>query len=377
MKINWQTKKLDEICNVDYGIRIVKTRNIPGDFDVYGGGGKTFTSNEYNREDCFIVSRFAMSANCVRKVEGKFFLNDSGLSVSTKDENLLSQDFLDRFLLASQDVIYSLGRGQAQRNLHIEGFKNLEIPLPPLATQQKIVARLDELLGNIAQAKRLRQEAIADTEKILSQTLREIFEEGKEKGWEEKGLGDVCDVQSGGTPSKSVPDYWNSNDVAWLRSESCNNEKVTYADYYISQKGFENSSVKLLRPKTTLIALVGATIGKTGFLTFESTTNQNIAGLYPKDTRILLPEYLFIVAQSLYPIFISLGSGKFKMANLSFVKSLRILIPSLPEQHQIVTRFDALSAKLRELRQLQVEQLEDLKKLEKAYLREVFNEELI
>ena len=75
MKNNWQTKKLSEVCNVDYGTRVVRSRNISGDFYVYGGGGKTFTSNEYNREDCVIVSRFAMSPYCVRKILGKFFLN--------------------------------------------------------------------------------------------------------------------------------------------------------------------------------------------------------------------------------------------------------------------------------------------------------------
>ncbi|OHA85251.1 MAG: hypothetical protein A2481_01465, partial [Candidatus Yonathbacteria bacterium RIFOXYC2_FULL_47_9] len=267
------------------------------------------------------------------------------------------------------------GSGATVSGIRLEHLKEIEIPLPPIDEQRKIVKMLNEKMGKIGEAKRLRAEALTDTEKILPQTLHEIFEEGKKNGWEEKTISNVCIVQSGGTPSKTIPEYWDSNDIPWLRSESCRDKKVESAQLFISKKGFENSSAKLLKPRTTLIALVGATIGKTGFTTFESTTNQNIAGLYPLDELVLLPEYLFIVAQNLYLKFTNLGSGKFKMANLAFVKSLPILIPPLAEQQKIVAELDALSEKVRTLRDLQTTQLADLKSLEKAYLREAFQSE--
>jgi len=88
-----------------------------------------------------------------------------------------------------------------------------------------------------------------------------------------------------------------------------------------------------------LIALVGATIGKTGLLKFKSTTNQNIAGLFPKNSAILNPIYLYYACQTLYDEFSRLGD--FKMANLSFVKSRKIPLPTLEVQEQIVEEIEA------------------------------------
>jgi type I restriction enzyme M protein len=93
-----------------------------------------------------------------------------------------------------------------------------------------------------------------------------------------------------------------------------------------------------------LIALVGATIGKTGLLKFESTTNQNIAGLYPKSRKVLEPVYLFHAAQQLYPLFIKLGEGKFRMANLSFVREQKIPLPPLSTQQTIVAEIETEQA---------------------------------
>ena len=118
------------------------------------------------------------------------------------------------------------------------------------------------------------------------------------------------------------------------------------AEEFITEIGLAKSAAKLFKPKTTLIALVGATIGKTGFLTFEATTNQNIAGLFSIDRDVLMPEYLYYVSQTLYPKFISLGSGKFRMANLSFVRSLKIPLPPLSVQQKIVAQIESEQKKV-------------------------------
>ena len=97
-----------------------------------------------------------------------------------------------------------------------------------------------------------------------------------------------------------------------------------------------NSVAKLLKTHTTLIALVGATIGKTGLLKFECATNQNIAGLYPKYFELLNPIYLFYITQTLYSKFLNLGKKKFRMANLSFVKEQKIPLPPMEVQEEIV-----------------------------------------
>src|SRR5690606_37504081 len=84
------------------------------------------------------------------------------------------------------------------------------------------------------------------------------FEEGVAE-WKTLGDNDIFKISSGGTPSTSKDEYWNEGSIPWLRSESCNNKSIFLAKEYISQLGLNNSSAKLLEPRTTLIALVGAT----------------------------------------------------------------------------------------------------------------------
>lgn len=100
-----------------------------------------------------------------------------------------------------------------------------------------------------------------------------------------------------------------------------------------------------MRKGTTLIALVGATIGKVAFLSFDAAINQNIAGVYPLDTNQLNPSFVYYSCTMLYPQFMALSQGKLAMANLSFIRGLQIPIPPLEEQIRIVAvldRFDAL-----------------------------------
>src|SRR6056297_2110627 len=120
MREGWNQKTLDEACEIHYGERVTKKRDSGTVFPVYGGGGETFRIDRFNREDCTSVSRIGMSESCVRHVSGKFFLNDSGLSLRPRNPIKLYARFLDYFLHASQKQIYSLGRGSAQRNLDVK-----------------------------------------------------------------------------------------------------------------------------------------------------------------------------------------------------------------------------------------------------------------
>ncbi len=153
-------------------------------------------------------------------------------------------------------------------------------------------------------------------------------------------LEDVCEVKSGGTPSKEVDEYWKNGTVAWVGSGVCKNEVVNSTETFITELGLKKSSAKLFQKGTTLIALVGATIGKTGYLDFETSTNQNVAGLYPKDTEQVNTKYLFYTARNLYNDFYKLGDGKFRMASLAFVKELEIPLPPLEIQEQIVKEIE-------------------------------------
>ncbi|MGH1601231.1 restriction endonuclease subunit S [Campylobacter majalis] len=163
-------------------------------------------------------------------------------------------------------------------------------------------------------------------------------------GWEMIKLGGICSVTSGGTPSRTKPEYWGGN-INWIKSEVCQNSYVleNQVTEKITQLGLEKSSAKILNKNSVLIALVGATIGKVGYLTFQSTTNQNIAGLYPLNEKTLNSKFLYFASQGLYSQFKSLGG--FTMANLTFIRNLQIPLPSLKDQEKIVAVIENLGQK--------------------------------
>ena len=174
--------------------------------------------------------------------------------------------------------------------------------------------------------------------------LEELLNKYCPDGVEYKNLGEVCSVQSGGTPLKTKSEYWKNGNIKWLGSGVCKNKKtVDETTDYISELGLTKSSAKLMKKNTTLIALVGATIGKVAFLPFEAAINQNIAGIYPIDTKILNPSFVYYICTTYYKDFVSLGNGKLTMANLSFVRNLKIPLPPIEVQKEIVRILDTFT----------------------------------
>lgn len=148
LKSKWSRYKLGELANIEYGTRIVKQSGEGTLYPVYGGGGETFKSDSFNRQDAYIISRFGMSEDCARYIKGEFFLNDSGMTLNSK-KALLTTEYLNYYLFLNQDVVYRCGRGVAQKNIDIEEFKSIEIPCPPLDIQEKIVTACNKIESEI------------------------------------------------------------------------------------------------------------------------------------------------------------------------------------------------------------------------------------
>lgn len=106
---------------------------------------------------------------------------------------------------------------------------------------------------------------------------------------------------------------------------------------YITEKGYANSSAKLFKRDTVLVALVGATIGKVALLKFETTTNQNVLGIWDIKENGYNPYYVYYYMQAIYGKFTAIGDGNFKMASKAFVSDLDILKPSLEKQDEFAS----------------------------------------
>jgi len=234
MKENWTYKKLGEVVDINYGTRVVQKKDGGSIYPVYGGGGATFKMDTYNREDCLVVARFAMSKQCTRRVDGKFFLNDSGLTLSAKKE--LAQSYLDWHIIALNDAIYSTAKGAAQKNLDVNAFKNLRISFPiDISTQHSIVQELDAI-NEVLSKKR---EQLKELDKLAQSIFYDMFGDPvtNEKGWEKVQLSDVCDVRDG---THDSPQYLQSSKYVLITSKNIKDDTIDFTTSvnYISEDDY-------------------------------------------------------------------------------------------------------------------------------------------
>jgi type I restriction enzyme S subunit len=139
-----EIKTLGDVCEIENGTRIVKKDCENGEYPVYGGGDISFYTNKYNREGLnIIISRFAISAKCVRMINNKFYLNDSGFTIISNNNEILLNKYLGYYLLNNQNKIYMCATGTAQLNLQLNDFKEIKIPIPSMEKQLEIVEYLD------------------------------------------------------------------------------------------------------------------------------------------------------------------------------------------------------------------------------------------
>lgn len=157
------------------------------------------------------------------------------------------------------------------------------------------------------------------------------------KNWVECSLGEIAEWGSGGTPNRGIPSYYNGT-IPWLKTGDLNDGLITEVKEYITELGLKNSSAKIFPKNSVVIAMYGATIGKTGMLNFASSTNQACAVAIP---YLNMNKFIYLYLKSEKEKFIEKGKGG-AQPNISqaVIKSHKINLPPLPEQNRIVEKLD-------------------------------------
>ena len=356
IETQWPLVKLREIVETQYGytakagdegyVRYLRITDITEDGQLKSTGKKYINPSEK------IIKDYTLSPNDI--VIARSGSTGRMLLYKGIDEHLIFASYLVR-IKASEKILPEyifayhkttdywqqvdvLTTTLAQPNLNAESMKQIKIPLPPLKIQQQIVDECEAVDQETDQAR----EAITTAKQEIEKKLQAVVSASSEI----KKLGDIADIKSGGTPSRKNDAYWENGLIPWLRSEVCKETHINKnIDYEcITEEGLNNSSAKWLASDTTLIALVGATKGKTAFLTFEATTNQNIAGIKSLSKNIL-DIYIFYCLKSLYNR-ITQDLSQYDMLNLTEIKNIRIPIPLLNIQQQLVAEVEKLEAKI-------------------------------
>lgn len=352
MKHNWEYKRLGDICTVNFGKRIVAKDTTPGPYKVYGGGGATFTTLNFNRENCTIVSRFAMSSNCVRFVKGKFFLNDSGLTIETKID-YLTQGFIDKFLWVNQPLIFGLGRGMAQKNLNVKALLEINVPVPPMEVQKQIVAELDKINETIEDCRELLRNLDALAQSLFFNYFGDPVSNPKK--WPVKRLKALTSLITNGTTPKGGQAVYVDRGITFLRSQNVWRDRLVMDDVaYIDEE--TNATMKgsmlhhndILITKTGRINTENSSLGRSALFTGEDNT-ANINGhvylvrlngtLNPRFvlTILLTESYRGLIRR------VCVGAIDKRQLNLSHIEQFPIILPPLELQEKFSARVEQIN----------------------------------
>lgn len=210
--------------------------------------------------------------------------------------------------------------------------------------------------------------------------IYDLIEKFCPNGVEYKTINDICcNVFSGGTPKTTNDEYYGGN-IPWLRSGEINFNEVTDAEIKITEKGLNESSAKLIKPKSVLIALTGATVARSAVNEIAITANQSVCAMEVSDN--VNYKFLYYTIANKYNEIKGLAQGALTSINLGIIKSIKIAVPPLEVQDEIVHVLDdfmllsaELSAELK-ARQKQYEYyrnslLKNYDEVEKVFLKDV------
>ncbi|HFO0416734.1 TPA: restriction endonuclease subunit S [Streptococcus pyogenes] len=380
----WEEKKLGEISRMFSG----GTPNV-GIPEYYNGNIPFIRSAEINSDQTELsITDKGLSNSSAKLVEKNTLLyalygatsGEVGLSrisgainqaiLAIIPEKKYSSLFIKNWLYKQKSSIIEKYLQGGQGNLSGSIVKELTIHFPSLPEQEAI----GELFQTVDQLLQLQDQKLTTLKEQKQTFLRKMFPaqgqkvpeirlQGFDGEWEEKKLGEISRMFSGGTPSVGISEYYNGN-IPFIRSSEINSDQT---ELFITNKGLSNSSAKIVEKNTLLYALYGATSGEVGLSRISGAINQAILAIIPekKYSSLFIKNWLYKQKSSIIEKYLQGGQGNLSG---SIVKGLELYLPSLPEQEAIGDFFQTLDQQMSQTE----DKLIELKALKQTLLNRLF-----
>jgi type I restriction enzyme, S subunit len=368
-------KPLGEVVKIQRGRRLVKSELEEfGNYAVFQNCMTPlgyYPESNVESDTTFIISAGAAGEIGYSSVD--FWAADN-VYYFLAPENLNSK-FLYYFLLTQQTKILGQVRRASVPRLSKTAFEKIQIPIPcpdnpdrSLAIQAEIVRILDTFTALTAELTDRKKQYNYYRDRLLT------FEKG-EVEW--KTLGDVSlKPYSGSTPTAGTSEYYDGGTIPWLRTQEVKFSDIEETEVKITPSALKNSAAKWIPENCVIIAISGATAGRSAINKIPLTTNQHCCCL-EIDPEKALYRYVFHWVSFNHENLKGLGQGARGDINSGIIKGFKIPIPyasnpqkSLEEQARIVAildKFDTLTTSISAglpheiaLRQKQYEYYRDL-----------------
>ncbi len=398
---SWKNKILSEVCQVfedgDWieskdqsaeGVRLIQTGNVGnGIFKDRGEKAryiseatfKKLRCTEIFKGDC-LISRLPdpVGRACIIPNTGEKMITAVDCTIirfhpkEIKPEWFLFYSLSDEY----QKNIIKQVTGATRQRISRKNLGLIEIPIPPLPEQQRILAILNEAFAAIAKAKANAEQNIKNAKELFESYLQEVFEK-KGEGWEEKNLGEICKVERGSSP-RPINKYFTDKPegVNWIKiGDTKHVDKYIYSTRQkITKDGALSSRFVDI---DDFILSNSMSFGKPYIMKTQGYIHDGWFVLrLPKNIDT---EFFWYLLSSSYTMnqFVSLAAGAI-VKNISgdLVKKTVLPIPPLKQQQTIVQKLDTLSFETKKLEVIYQATINNLEELKKSILQKAFSGEL-
>ena len=357
---DWEQRKLGAMCSLftdgdwieskdqsNEGIRLIQTGNIGvGKFIDKPENKKWISHSTFDNLRCkelldgdILISRLPHPAGraCIVSTNNEKWIT----AVDCTIVRLLDR-YSNKFILQSLctynyfHLIDSFLAGGTRQRVSRSNLSDINIMSPEKIEQNKI-GLFFECVDNLITLHQRKLEHLNLKKKALLQKLfpkngaryPELRFPGFTDAWEQRKLGEIVNSYSGGTPTASNKEYY-GGDIPFIRSAEINSDST---ELYITQKGLDNSSAKIVEKGTILYAMYGATSGEVGISKINGAINQAILAMIPLEYNgKIIAQYLRKNKESITGKYLQGGQGNLS-ANI--ILELPIQLPGLEESNQI------------------------------------------
>lgn len=396
MKAGWQTKTINDVCEVING-GTPKT----GISDYWDGSHQWITPAEmgkrlspYVGETQRTITDKGLKNSSARLLPphsiilssrapiGHLVINTELMATNQGckgliPSNLIDYKYLYYYLANSVELLNELGSGATFKELSGGKLKEVPVPYPPLPEQQRIVSILGEAFDGIATAKANAEKNLQNARALFESHLQLVFTQRGE-GWVEKKLKDVCEKITDGT--HQTPTYFEEG-VLFLSSRNVTSGKINWDKIkYIDTKQHLEMHKRVAPRINDILLAKNGTTGVAAIVDRDVVFDIYVSLALLRALDVILPSFLLYFINS--PVAKEQFNKRLKGSgvpnlHLQEIREVMASFPkSLAEQKTVVLKLDALSAETQRLKSIYQQKLVALDALKKSLLDKAFRGEL-
>lgn len=355
MKEGWKIVKIIDVATVVHG-RDYKDVAAEQGYPVYGSGANVIAyANDYICEEGTTILGRKGTIDKPVFIEEKFWNIDTAFGIVAKE--CINKKYL-YYGIKSIDWA-SLNPGGVKPSLTQKIVYNQNIPLPSLAEQERIVAYLDTQFAKIDAMKANAAKALAEAKALFQSALTEAMT--PKEGWEMKKFGELC---------KYRKEHIQDANMKYVGLEHIESGTGRLLDF-INSSTVLSSNFKFYKGDV-LYGRLRPYLKKVFVADFDGCCSTEIFPIYSCKLNPHYIKYWFLTEETTNKINLSSAGCRMPRGNMNEVLKYNLSLPPLPEQERIVTRLDALSAKVAALEANYTQTVAECDALKQALLREVF-----